>query len=166
VVPNRLNICFVFLLSLFATGCGEFASTVADTDRRSPTTDYRSPTTDHSASLLTPSSKTINLGIVRQAGREQETFELENPGTEPVEVVTFSTSCECLEIDLSRRLIGPGEKVLAQTTLDLGKEPQFLGNLGIEAKGLASDGQTAFSIVVEVSARPPAEFDGPSGTDN
>jgi len=158
VVPKLPGICFALLLAIFATGCTELSGTASE-----PLTPNPQPLTP---SLLTPSAQTIDLGIVRQAGREQETFALTNPGTEPVEITKFETSCDCLEIVLPRRKIGPSEKALAVATLDLGKEPQFLGNLAIEVKGLASNGKTAFAIVVEVAVRPSNEFERPSATDH
>lgn len=160
-MARRLAILLWIALPVLPFGCGGPSGSTGQ--QRLPTTLVGETLTSDPRSLtpalLTPSSKTIDLGIVPQAGREQETFALVNPGTEPVEISKFETSCECLEIDLLRREIGPSEKVLARAMLDLGKEPQFLGNLGIEVKGLTGAGKTAFSIVVQVSVRSPDEFE-------
>jgi len=131
---------------LAASGCSGPAGSAGEPTHHSPKT------------LLTPSATTIDLGIVPQAGREQETFSLTNCGTKPVEISKIETSCDCLDIRLSRRVIGPSEKLLATTSLDLSKEPNFLGGLAIEVKGLTGSGDPAFSIVVDVTVRPREEF--------
>jgi hypothetical protein len=76
-----------------------------------------------------------------------------------VDVARIETSCDCLDIRLPRRVIGPSEKVLARASLDLTKEPDFLGGLAIEVKGVTSSGTVAFSLVVNVTVWPREEFE-------
>ncbi len=155
VVPNPISLGFALVLPLLSLGCGSLSGSASE----ARPTEYRSPKTDHPITLLTPSSKTIDLGFVPQAGQEQETFSLSNTGTKPVDIAKIETSCDCLELRFPRRTIGPSEKILVRAKLDLTKEPQFLGGLGIVLKGQTCAGETVFFALVTVPVCPPNEFD-------
>ena len=142
--------CLISLVT--AIGCSGHLGSAGEMT----STDNGRLTANHS--LLTPSSQTIDLGIVPQAGREQETFSLTNPTAEPVQIARIESSCDCLEIRLLATEVPPAGKVLAQARLDLSKEPEFIGSLAIQVNGLTGSGVVAFSIVINVSVRPRKEF--------
>ncbi len=149
-------VCLGILLPLFEFGCAGPAGSAGETTA----TNHRSAKSGQSpATLLVTSAKSVELGIVPQAGREQETFSISNAGSNVVEIAKVETSCDCLDVELSRRIAKPGEKLLGVVKLDLAKEPGFTGNLAIEVKGLAKTGELAFSVSVLVTIRPPAEFE-------
>lgn len=67
-----------------------------------------------------------------------------------MEVSEITSSCDCLKIELAKRLLSPSEKIEGRIVLDLRKEPQFLGNLGIKVDGTGRKGEPVFAIEVHV----------------
>jgi len=107
------------------------------------------------SALLEPSSQTIDLGLVPQAGSERETFELTNPGSEPVTVARISSSCECLKLRPAPPFtVPPGRSLAVTAELDLSAEPQFAGGLSITVTGYTPEGERAFEITVSAAVKP------------
>jgi len=107
-----------------------------------------------SSALLEPSSRTVDLGLVPQAGSERETFELTNPGSEPVTVARITSSCECLKLRPGPPFtVPPGRSLAVTAELDLSAEPQFAGGLSITVTGYTPEGERAFEITVEADVR-------------
>lgn len=79
-----------------------------------------------------PIEATIHLGVIVQG--ESTTFKqwVSNKGDKPVHVANIYTSCECVNLRLSKSQIAPGERVIALCSYDGKKEPDFLGSLLIE----------------------------------
>jgi hypothetical protein len=107
-------------------------------------------------SLLEPSSPAIDLGIVPQAGAEQERFELTNMGEAPVRVTRIRSSCPCLKLEPIPLEVPPGGTVPVLARLDLSSEPHFAGGLSITVAGYTPAGKLAFQISVDATVRNPA----------
>lgn len=113
-----------------------------------------------STTVLVPSRRSLDFGIVPQGGEHREYFELRNPTDSTVEVSRIDLSCDCLAITLVHRRVPQGGKVMACADLDLRGAPHFLGGLEIDAKGLTALDQTAFVLTIRVDVRPSSAFDG------
>jgi hypothetical protein len=100
---------------------------------------------------LVPSEASLNLGQAAPGGQKSRAFWLTNRSAATVEVVEITTSCDCLKLELPERTLAPGRKVEGYLQLDLRKEPQFIGNLGITVEGKGKKGETAFAMEVHVA---------------
>ncbi len=100
---------------------------------------------------LIPSEADLNLGQVAPGSQKSLAFWLTNRSADPVQVVEISTSCDCLEVELPKRVLAPGKKVEGRVQLDLRKESQFVGNLGISVEGRGKTGETVFAMEVRVA---------------
>jgi hypothetical protein len=100
---------------------------------------------------LVPSEANLNLGQVAPGSQKSRTFWLTNRSAATVEVVEVTSSCDCLKVDLPERNLAPGKTEEGRVELDLRKEPQFLGNLGISVKGKGKSGETVFAMEVHVA---------------
>jgi len=86
------------------------------------------PGVQEPSALLEPSSRTVDLGLVPQAGSERETFELTNPGSEPVTVASVTSSCECLKLRPAPPFtVPPGRSLAVTAELDLSAHKQGTG---------------------------------------
>lgn len=86
----------------------------------------------------------IDFGQITPGGSARTSFRLENQSNSAVEVAKIRTSCDCLSVDLSDRLVRPRQAVTAQATIDLSDEPEFSGGLRPEAEFLDATGQPFF----------------------
>lgn len=79
-----------------------------------------------------PIEAKIDLGVIVKG--ESTTFQqwVSNKGDKPVLVANIYTSCECVNVRLSKSQIAPSERVIAQCSYDGKKAPDFLGSLLIE----------------------------------
>jgi hypothetical protein len=68
-----------------------------------------------------------------------------------VEAAEIASSCDCLKVELPERILAPGQKVEGRVELDLRKEPQVLGNLGIGVQGRGKKGEIVFAMEVHVA---------------
>jgi hypothetical protein len=92
----------------------------------------------------------IDLGEVRQGGIASGQLELVNDGRAPVQMASFRSSCPCLTATLPEWELMPGETTVVQLLLDMSREPQFTGRLGIELRGVSAGSQSeAFRVVVK-----------------
>jgi len=107
--------------------------------------------------LLAPLPEGVDLGVVSQSGSREQLFWLVNPTDKPVAVATLKTGCPCLVIDLPKRQVAPAETVPARVVLDLGREPHFTGDLGIEVRGFTEEGRVAFVLPVAARVRPASQ---------
>jgi hypothetical protein len=112
-----------------------------------------------STTPLVSSRTTLDFGIVPQGSQQRLFFELSNASDEPIELDRIETSCECLEMTVSRMRLSAGEAVLACAKLDLAVAPRFTGGLGIEVRGYAQDGLLVFAINIDADVRPSWTFE-------
>jgi hypothetical protein len=94
------------------------------------------------------------MGAVARGGRKSATFTLTNPTSSEVQVAQVITGCPCLTASLPRGPLAPSEKVTVSVSLDLKDEPDFVGNLSIDLRGITPSGAEAFTVTVKVSVRP------------
>jgi hypothetical protein len=76
---------------------------------------------------------------------------LVNNSSDTVEIEHIESSCDCFRVDLGRNVISPGEEINATLTLDLVREPDFVGAMRLEVTGFTKTGATAFVIHVDTN---------------
>ena len=108
--------------------------------------------------LLTPDPVVTDLGRVRQRAKRQRTIQLRNDTSDPVTIVRLTSSCDCLIVRLkslstesegSSVTVAAGETVAADVELDLSREPEFVGMLGMHVRGYTATGALALAFVVD-----------------
>lgn len=102
----------------------------------------------HSPPLI-PSTPVVDLGVLSPGELRSTSFGLTNEGNTPVEIAKINSSCHCLTLDCSPRVVPPSGSDQANLALDLGKEPSFVGNLRIHVQGRTRSGELAFSLQVK-----------------
>ena len=99
--------------------------------------------------MLIASEPVVDLGILSAGELRSTSFQLTNKQRVAVEIAKISSSCRFLTVESSLRVVPPSESVQANLTLDLGKEPTFVGNLRIHVEGKTGSGELAFSLQVK-----------------
>jgi uncharacterized membrane protein YphA (DoxX/SURF4 family) len=97
--------------------------------------------------LLEFNPSKLDLGTIRQGEYGELNFWLSNPGHSPVEITALESSCPCLQIELEKGTILPGEQVRALARFDSQREPGFSGTLLMETRGRTTEGGLAFLLV-------------------
>ena len=100
---------------------------------------------------LTVSPEAVEFPQVYQGQRAEAEVLVTNPSQAEIEIHTVETSCPCLTVNLAKNQIGKGETVPAIVVLDLAQEPNFIGSLGITAKGLSGTNQTVFQFLIHLT---------------
>jgi hypothetical protein len=100
--------------------------------------------------LLVPSVALVDFGTVSRSGHRQIEFELQNPGTEAVELTKVRTSCECLRLVPPTFVVSPGERVTLIAIVDFSDDPGFSGALRLEANGFGTKERPAFLVQFNV----------------
>ncbi len=139
------------LFSTTITGCGRRFGWADETHDASGTAPAKSEFP------LSLSATDIDFGIVPQGGQKSYFLEVRNDSDTVVELATIETSCDCLGLSVTRRSIEIGEAVLACVVLDLASEPDFIGPLAIELRGVAKDGTSAFLAITKADVRPASD---------
>lgn len=139
------------ILALVMLGGGILIAVGCDGEGAARQVAQRSDNAGQPSLPLITSKSRLNLGEVRAGGQKQSDFWLTNRTASPVEVAEIETSCDCLTIDLPRRIVSPTEKVAGHVLLDLWREPRFTGQLGIEVRGKEKSGKLVFSLMVKVN---------------
>jgi hypothetical protein len=88
----------------------------------------------------------IDLGTVAQGSKHTKTIVLRNTTSRVVEIARRESSCACLELALPKRRWEPGEAVEAKLIVDLAREPEFTGALGLSIKGWTAEGRVGFAV--------------------
>jgi hypothetical protein len=109
--------------------------------------------TPKSTSLLTPLTPEIDLGTVASGSSSNFEFSLRNLGSRRVLLGPVQTSCPCLRVILARAVVDPSEDLEGNATLDLNGEPEFVGNLAIQVRGLTTTGQDAFRMQIRARVK-------------
>ncbi len=97
--------------------------------------------------LLLPSGKLVHLGKVRAHGFIEGTVEIQNIGTEPLEIANVSTSCSCMTAKLQNSMIEAGQTGVISVHYSASGKP------GLEAQSLViqSNDQTQRAKKVQVT---------------
>jgi len=98
----------------------------------------------------TSSLELINFGSVPQGARKDQTIWVTNHRDTSVKIAKTMTDCACLTITMGEEVILPGRSAPLRLALDLGVEPEFVGRLGMEARGWTKEGEVAFHVHVKV----------------
>lgn len=110
---------------------------------------------DPSSPLLLPSKQIVDLDVLSPGEWRSSSLSLTNAGAMPVEIETITSSCPCLCLECTPRVVPPSGTAQLNVTLDLGKEPSFVGNLRIHVQGKTRSGTLAFSLQVIARVREP-----------
>jgi hypothetical protein len=102
---------------------------------------------------LTVYPETVSLGTVMAGGFAEDEVMLINQSGEPLEIAGYTSTCECLNVEMESGPIPPGTEIRARITLDLVAEPDFRGRLRASIQGVTWDGKPAFRIAVEADVR-------------
>jgi hypothetical protein len=126
--PPRRALLIVFALVLLALP----VSFAVSADAHSP--------------FLIPSNNVVDLGVLHAGEWRNASLGLTNQGDHPIDIETIESSCHCLSLECVPRVVPPSGTAEMIVTLDLGKEPSFVGNLRIRAQGRTRFGALAFSV--------------------
>lgn len=99
--------------------------------------------------LVVP-SPVVNLGSVTSGSEHEFELVLRNTHAQQIVVSRLEVSCSCLTATGSPWIVPPKQEHTVRFHLDLGKEPQFAGQLLIEIQGHVPTGEAAFAAQVQV----------------
>lgn len=119
---------------------------------------------DTNSLLLLPSKHVVDLGEVPAGEWRTASLDLSNKGDKPVVIEKFESSCRCLSLECVPRVVPASGTAQLNVTLDLGKEPSFVGNLRIRAEGKTRAGALALSIQVKAKVQESSILPQPQGT--
>jgi hypothetical protein len=105
--------------------------------------------------LLIPSTDVVDLGVLHAGEWRNASLYLTNQGDLPVDIETTQSSCPCLSLECVPRVVPPLGTAEMIVTLDLGKEPSFIGKLRIRAQGKTRSGALAFSVQLTAKVQEP-----------
>ncbi|HUY32582.1 MAG TPA: hypothetical protein VMV69_07345 [Pirellulales bacterium] len=94
------------------------------------------------------------LGSVGRGAAAEGTMVIANKLAHEVRVAKVTTSCECLSVHLPFKTLAPNESTIAEFRLDMSKDPDFVGGLGIDVHGLDASGFELFYFEVMVDVKP------------
>jgi len=99
------------------------------------------------------------LAACPKAERARLSFGLPIPVKKKSTSKSIKTSCDCLSVNLQKKIIEPGEKVKAIAVVDSSHDASFTGSLRLDATGFqAETGAKAFEIYVNVKDRMTGNF--------
>ncbi len=106
-------------------------------------------------SILAPEEAEVDLGVLYSGGSARMILKIKNTSDRSCDVAKLESSCECTSLKLQTMKVGPSEETYLLISTDMTKEPDFLGDLRIEAKGSAPSGAEVmlFHIRLSVIAR-------------
>jgi hypothetical protein len=80
---------------------------------------------------LVVDSAVIDLGVIDRGGASAGVVRVTNRGRAAVRVTSASASCPCLTVAGLPAVIRPDETIPLTVRLDLAREPEFTGRLGV-----------------------------------
>ena len=107
--------------------------------------------------LLFVSPSILELGSVEQGSYHQATFTVRNPRSEPVTIAQIDSTCPCLSFSIDPPTVPPGGENHVVASLDLGREPDYIGRLAIDVHGRTDDNHVAFRMTIKVQVVAPAQ---------
>ncbi len=99
---------------------------------------------------LEVSPATVDMGSLTQGERRVFVLRLRNVHQKPVTIHDVESSCPCLRAHALPWALAPGDEKTVELTLDLVREPEFVGRLLIEITGTTPEHGTAFRAHVDV----------------
>jgi len=137
-VPLKMIPKMIMLLLLAIGGCARPSSTI-------------SPKAKNERALA-PEAPVVDIGVLRSGGSASKIFKLKNQTDRACNVATLETSCPCTSLRLQETTVAPSGETYIRIDTDMVKEPEFLGNLSIDARGFDQSGVEVmrFQIIVLV----------------
>ena len=136
------GICHLLLLGLLTlAGCGTGAA------QSDPTTKNHSVPSGPPALVVVQPNR--NLGVV-ELGKRIETFEISNSGGSDLTIKSLRKSCGCVQVELSRTTIPPGQSSRLQLTISPRQPEQRAASITIESNDPI---ESSSRVVVEWTAR-------------
>jgi hypothetical protein len=111
----------------------------------------QSPNGRAGSGRLTAVPAPVELGVTRRGQKVDAALSISNDSDEVIRVAVIESSCPCVSIVLDRQRIAPGEAVAGRVTLDLGVEPDFVGDLSAGVIGRDEDHRVLFRLKVNVT---------------
>ena len=105
------------------------------------------------SSIQVPAS--VAIGVVEPGCVGRAEIVIANPGGSAVAVERIESSCECLSVDPPSLRLGPGESRVLRVVFDSSREPDFVGELGIDVTARVASGTISFRTMVDVEVESP-----------
>jgi hypothetical protein len=111
-------------------------------------------TSHHMGLHIVPSL--VDFGSLTQGGAASVPIHINNNTDETFAIEEMSSSCVCLWLQPSSRVVLPGERMSGELWLNLAHEPEFLGNLLMTLKLDDPSGHRSLTIQAKARVRPGA----------
>ena len=112
---------------------------------------FRGPS---SSPLFSPSKPTVDLGEVTQAQSRQLSLSVTSQRDYPIQISKIESTCPCLSLDCTPRLVPPFGDVEISGIFDLSREPLFTGKLRIYITITNVTNDALLTIQVSVTVKP------------
>lgn len=117
---------------------------IIQTDKKASISDPQANNTQkisRKKGVLKISKSRINIGEIKKGNDVTHKFILKNIGAEEVSIIDYQTSCNCTNIDVSKRTISPSDSVAITMTIDT--KEKSIGGHNIHVT-LTTDGQRKY----------------------
>jgi hypothetical protein len=74
-----------------------------------------------------------------------------------VTIAQIDSTCPCLSFSIDPPTVPPGGENHVVASLDLGREPDYIGRLAIDVHGRTDDNHVAFRMTIKVQVVAPAQ---------
>ncbi len=99
-----------------------------------------SPQQTTRASVVALSTLRLEFGTVQAGSVVESVVYVTNKGPEALEIAMVDSTCDCVTFTLPRRDIAAEERIAAKVQLDLSREPEFVGRLAVDVRGVDAEG--------------------------
>lgn len=96
----------------------------------------------------------IELGCAPRGVTINRRVEIVNATASAWQVDRVASSCDCAELLLDQKHVGAGKSLKGELRVDLSRDPEFAGRLGIEMAGQDREGRTYFELTVHLAVEP------------
>jgi hypothetical protein len=112
-----------------------------------------------SADVLVVSDPRLDFGELPQGSYQEKTFTVTNTSSLPVRLTAIESTCPCLTFQLEKSVLAAGEDARVVAQLNLGKEPDYVGRLGVDVVGGTDIKDVRFRLVITVRVIPATASD-------
>jgi hypothetical protein len=103
------------------------------------------------SSVMTTVPTTVDVGELPQGGRAETIVFITNRSNERIEVVALRVTCPCVSITPDHWSLDSGGQMPVTIILDLAKEPEFVGRLGVTITGESIKDQPIFRLTLNAT---------------
>jgi hypothetical protein len=100
---------------------------------------------------MTTVPTTVDVGELPQGGRAETIVFITNRSNERIEVVALRVTCPCVSITPDHWSLDSGGQMPVTIILDLAKEPEFVGRLGVTITGESIKDQPIFRLTLNAT---------------